>query len=155
LTNGARAQDVRIAADIADKAINGHHPLAPGLSMFYVLRDAQGQISSLHRDPVVGAQTAQPDDPDVLRFLDQDAEQQRFAHLDAGLVRVLEDLIDALIRRNVLNITDLPMEAQHKLFDRKHFRDGMHGHALDLFHAGHARAPGADATPLDWTQRQE
>ena len=61
------------------------------------------------------------------------AESQQFASLDAGFLRVLEDLIDALIRRNVLCITDLPMEAQLKLFDRKHFREGVQSHSLDLY----------------------
>lgn len=101
--------------------------------MFYVLRDAQGQIISLHRDSVPGGQTVDKAHPDVVAFLGQDPDRQRFASLDADLVRVLEDLIDALMRRNVLNITDLPPEAQAKLFDRKHFREGMHAHSLALF----------------------
>ena len=108
--------------------------------MFYVLRDAAGQISSLHRDPVVGAQTLYADNPEVRVFMGLDEDQQQFAHMDAGLVRVLEDLIDALIRRNVLCITDLPMEAQLKLFDRKHFREGGQAHALDLFNPGPGRS---------------
>jgi hypothetical protein len=63
---------------------------------------------------------------------------------------VLEDLIDALIRRNVLNITDLPMEAQLKLFDRKHFREGMGNHALNLYdNSPQGRAEAIAAAP-DW-----
>ena len=60
-----------------------------------------------------------------------------------NLVRVLEDLIDALLRRNVLRITDLPLEAQVKLFERKHFRENMQGSALNLF-AGQSPELGAD-----------
>lgn len=99
--------------------------------MYYVLRDATGQICSLHRDPVVGAQVLPADHPDVRKFMGEGGEAQQFASLDAGFLRVLEDLIDALIRRNVLCITDLPMEAQLKLFDRKHLREG--NHSLDLY----------------------
>ncbi len=101
--------------------------------MLYVMRDASGEISSLHRTPVVGAQVLPPDHPEVREFVRMGEEEQQFATLDASFLRVLEDVIDALIRRNVLCITDLPSEAQHKLFDRKHFRENARGHALDLF----------------------
>lgn len=109
--------------------------------MLHVLRDAEGRLLSLHREPVPGGEALPPDHPEVVAFLGQDRDQQRFAALDADLVRVLEDLIDALIRRNVINITDLPPEAQAKLFDRKHFREGMQAHALSLFGAP-AHQPG-------------
>lgn len=101
--------------------------------MPYVLRDASGQIVSLHRTAVEGAQSVSAEHPDVVAFLGRDPEEYQFASMDADLVRVLEDLIDVLIRRNVLCVTDLPAEAQAKLFDRKHFREGMHGHSLKLF----------------------
>ena len=104
----------------------------------YALRDPKGVIVSLHRHPVAGAQALAPDHPDVLAFLGQ-TESKAFAEKDAHLVRVLEDLVDALVRRNVLRITDLPAEAQAKLFDRKHFREHMQGSALNLFGA---QAPG-------------
>lgn len=122
--------------------------------MFYALRDASGQINSLHRDPVVGAQTLPEDHPEVRQFLGRDSEQQ-FASLDANFMRVLEDLIDALIRRNVLCITDLPMEAQLKLFDRKHFREGISSHALNLFNPGGARSPDANAVIAEWKDLSE
>lgn len=123
--------------------------------MFYVLRDATGQISSLHRDPVVGAQTLAEDHPEVRQFMGLDSEQQQFASLDASFLRVLEDLIDALIRRNVLCITDLPMEAQLKLFDRKHFREGVSAHALNLFNPGGARSPESNTVIAEWKDLSE
>lgn len=111
--------------------------------MRFVMRDPDGSIASVHRDPVVGSVALPDDHPDVLAFMghDTDAAQaahnpgQAFAGLDADLVRVIEDLIDALIERNVLRITDLPGEAQQKLFDRKHFRSRMQAHSLQLFGA--------------------
>ncbi|MBI2731778.1 MAG: hypothetical protein HYX44_00195 [Aquabacterium sp.] len=123
--------------------------------MFYVLRDATGQISSLHRDPVVGAQTLAEDHPEVRQFMGLDSEQQQFASLDASFLRVLEDLIDALIRRNVLCITDLPMEAQLKLFDRKHFREGVSAHALNLFNPGGGRSPESNTVIAEWKDLSE
>ena len=50
-----------------------------------------------------------------------------------GFVRVIEDVIDTLIARNVINVTDLPDEAQAKLFARKSFRDRVGRNALKLF----------------------
>lgn len=127
--------------------------------MRYVVRDPEGAIVSLHRDAVPGSEPLPAQHPDVAAFLGDD-EQRTFAQMDAGLVRVLEDVIDALIRRNVLRITDLPTEAQAKLFDRKHFREGMQTHALSLF--GGAQAvlsstgqmggePPGDPAHTDWS----
>lgn len=102
--------------------------------MPYVLFTPDGQISSLHRDPQAGADFLAPDDPRVRAFLGDGGEPARqFASLDADLVRVLEDLIDALIQRNVLMVTDLPLEAQQKLFNRKNVRDQMKNYSLQLF----------------------
>jgi hypothetical protein len=56
-----------------------------------------------------------------------------FARLDADFVRVLEDVIDTLIARNIINITDLPEQAQAKLFARKSFRERAGRNALKLF----------------------
>lgn len=125
------------------------------VTMFYVLRDATGQICSLHRDPVVGAQTLPEDHPEVRQFIGIDPDQQQFASLDASFLRVLEDLIDALIRRNVLCITDLPMEAQLKLFDRKHFREGAGSHALNLFNPNGTRNMESNTVIAEWTDLPE
>jgi hypothetical protein len=56
-----------------------------------------------------------------------------FARLDADFVRVIEDVIDTLIARHVINITDLPDQAQAKLFARKSFRERSGRNALRLF----------------------
>ena len=37
---------------------------------------------------------------------------KEFSQLDADFVRVLEDLIDALIANGTLRLTDLPVQAQ-------------------------------------------
>jgi hypothetical protein len=62
-----------------------------------------------------------------------DSHDASFARLDADFVRVIEDVIDTLIARHVINITDLPAEAQAKLFARKSFRERAGRNALDLF----------------------
>jgi hypothetical protein len=106
--------------------------------MPYARRDAQGLVLSLHREASAGAAEYLADDhPDVRAFLGQPAaDSERFARLDADFVRVLEDVIDTLINRNLINITDLPAEAQAKLFSRKSFRERRSSQALRLFGDG-------------------
>ena len=103
--------------------------------MPFVRRDASGLIDSLHRQP----------GPEAIEFLaDDHAEVQAFVgrpgtpeddfgRLDADFVRVIEDVIDTLIVKNVFNITDLPAEAQAKLFARKSFRERVSKSSLRLF----------------------
>lgn len=94
--------------------------------MPYARRDTFGQLLSLHRQPEADAQEHLPDDaPEVLSFLGQphaDASGDRYTELDADFVRVLEDLVDALVARNVINLTDLPLRARDKLYQRKGHR---------------------------------
>ena len=62
---------------------------------------------------------------------DQDRFKQDLSDLDAGFIRVLEDLIDALIANGTLRLTDLPPQALEKLAQRKHARQRLQG-ALNL-----------------------
>lgn len=107
--------------------------------MPYARRDAAGQILSLHREATAEATELLADDhPEARAFLGlppagSETNVERFARLDADFVRVLEDVIDTLINRNLLNITDLPAEAQAKLFSRKSFRERRSSQALKLF----------------------
>ena len=50
---------------------------------------------------------------------------------DIGLARVLEDLIDVLITRGVIQFTDLPDAAQAKLLERRQTRASL-THRLQL-----------------------
>jgi len=114
--------------------------------MPYARRDIFGQLLSLHRQPEPDAQEQLPDDaPEVLSFLgrphtvaagdrwsepeaagnrlsEPEAAGDRFTELDADFVRVLEDLVDTLVARNVINLTDLPLRARDKLYQRKGHR---------------------------------
>jgi len=56
---------------------------------------------------------------------------KEFSQLDADFARVLEDLIDALIANGTLRMTDLPIQAQQKLSQRKQQRARLSEH-LDL-----------------------
>jgi hypothetical protein len=99
--------------------------------MPYITRNAAGAIASLLREaPSGGAEYLAVDHPDVTSFL---GGGDAFERLDAEFVRVIEDVIDALIVKNVINITDLPEQAQAKLFARRSFRERITKHSLRLF----------------------
>ncbi|MET1115679.1 MAG: hypothetical protein ABWY08_12110 [Comamonas sp.] len=51
--------------------------------------------------------------------------------LDADFIRVLEDLIEALLANGTLRLTDLPPQALEKLSQRKRVRERVRG-SLDL-----------------------
>lgn len=88
--------------------------------MPYVRRDPHGNLLSLHRQAETGITEWLDDDaPEVRAFL---APADGFERLDADFIRVLEDLIDLLVERHVINITDLPAPARDKLTARRDHR---------------------------------
>lgn len=64
---------------------------------------------------------------------DHERLKQELSELDISFIRVLEDLIEALIANGTLRLTDLPPQALDKLAERKHARQRLHN-ALDLLH---------------------
>ncbi len=102
--------------------------------MPYIQRSAIGAIDSLHRHPIAGSDEFLPDaHAEVQAFVGGTGGDDGYSKLDADFVRVLEDVIDTLIVKNILNITDLPAEAQAKLFARKGFRERQSQSSLRLF----------------------
>jgi hypothetical protein len=100
--------------------------------MPYVQRTAEGLIDSLHRNAATGTEFLPDGHPEVQAFVGGSARPE-FDQLDADFVRVIEDVIDTLIVRHVINITDLPDQAQAKLFARKSFRERVSKSSLQLF----------------------
>lgn len=103
--------------------------------MPFIRRNASGTVDSLHRRDEGGCEFLPDDHPDVRAFLGAaaPAPDPAFATLDADFIRVIEDVIDTLISKNVINITDLPPEAQTKLFGRKGYRERRAKDSLRLF----------------------
>lgn len=102
--------------------------------MPYVRRGPDGSIESLHRHDAGGLEFLPEGHSDLMSFIGHTAANpSEFGRLDADFVRVIEDVIDTLIVKNVINITDLPGEAQAKLFARKSFRERVARNPLRLF----------------------
>ncbi len=94
---------------------------------YFVHRNAQGAVDSAAFAPSPGSEALPAGDPDLRRFFGTDGSNPDFADIDAGFVRVLEDLIDTLIQKNIIHHTDLPPEAQRKLVSRKGLRNRLQG----------------------------
>jgi len=95
--------------------------------MLYIERDAAGKIIALHKKPEAGAgEQKSIMDEEILDFLeknvDTDPREQQLSYSDIGVIRILEDLIGILVRKNIILFTELPEEAQVKIRDRTMLR---------------------------------
>jgi len=98
--------------------------------MLYIQRNTQGQIVAIHKSPTEDANEAvTADNHEVVAFLAEQAAdgaaESNLIRTDIDLVRVLEDLIELLIEKNHICLTDLPLAAQDKLLNRKQIRSNV------------------------------
>ncbi len=96
--------------------------------MLYAEKDANGVIVAIRKMTESEAQGNKPvSTADLADFLSgsETMLQSLLAQLDIGVIRVLDDLIDLLVRKNIIVLTDLPEEARKKLFERKSVRYKM------------------------------
>lgn len=104
--------------------------------MPYVQRNAAGKIESVHRQPQPHAtEFLAAGDPQLLAFFDGSGEAESFEGLDAQFVRVAEDLVEVLLAKNLIAITDLPPQAQAKYLNRRVYRDQQSGRTTTPFAA--------------------
>lgn len=100
--------------------------------MPYVIRDDDGQVVAVAEVPLEeAAEELPPDHPEVAAFLlracnpvDEDGP---FLTADLAFIRVVEDLIEVLIKKGVLSLSDLPTPAQDKLMERRALRGWLAG----------------------------
>jgi len=94
--------------------------------MPFIVRDPQGHIAGVYNQPVEGGEEVATDDPELSAFIlataPQEVAEEQWVHSDLGLARVMEDLVDILIEKNLINFTDFPHGAQKKLLERRGLR---------------------------------
>ena len=113
-----------------------NNPVPPAAALM-CRRNAEGRIVALTRQTlspqriVMGSwQAVSAADPEVEAFVqDVTSQADALSQTDIGLARVLEDLIDVLITRGLIQFTDLPEAAQAKLLERRQTRASL-GHRL-------------------------
>lgn len=103
--------------------------------MPYVLRGPDGKITAIFNSPRDGAEEElRPDDPEVAEFLslgvaetEQEMRQakERLKLSDLEMVRVFEDMVEIMIHKGLILITDLPEAAQEKLMERQQLREKL------------------------------
>lgn len=98
--------------------------------MIYVERDDQGNITAVFDTPQDNAQEQLSiSDDELVEFLrktENSAEALAALSMsDLALIRVLEDLVNTLIDKNVILFTDLPMAAREKLANREKIRNRL------------------------------
>jgi hypothetical protein len=96
--------------------------------MLYVERNEEGKIIALHNSPQPNATDPKSSiDQEILDFLEQNATSESWQTLltlsDLSFIRLLEDMVDLLIRKNIIIFTELPEKAQEKIMERKKIRD--------------------------------
>ena len=97
--------------------------------MPYVKRDSCGAIQAVCAIPDGEClEEVTADDPALAVFLASlQTERTALADTDQGFVRVLEDVIDLLVEREVFQLQDLPQDARDKLQRRKALRSKLAG----------------------------
>ncbi len=98
--------------------------------MPFIERSADGRIIGLRTEAGPNCQEEKSiNDEEVLDFLkdnlDNNFLKSLLAHSDAGLIRLLEDLIDLLTKKKIILFTELPEKAQQKITERTQIREKM------------------------------
>jgi hypothetical protein len=106
--------------------------------MPYIQRDSSGRIVGLFGEPGDPAREwLEPDSAELQAFVKglmgagSSEALVRLAGTDTAIARVLEDLIETLIGKNLIRFTDLPDAAQDRLIERRLLRDSVN--TLQLF----------------------
>lgn len=100
----------------------------------YVKKDPRGKITAVSETEEPGFVPAGRDDSvDVELFLQKMEHHDVHAslqHSDLQMARVVEDLINILIEKNIIRFTDFPDPAQQKLMLRRELRGSFRGSDL-------------------------
>ena len=98
-------------------------------AMPFVSRNEQGAITGVFNKPTpIAREQLDLDDTELRRYLEgseSSAPHDALAASDREMGRIVEDLIDVLIAKNVINFTDFPLEAQRKMLRRQKLRRGL------------------------------
>lgn len=98
--------------------------------MLYIERAEDGRIVALHNNPEQNdSEQKSIIDEEIVNFLktstNADSWKQLLSLTDSRTIRILEDLIDLLVRKNVICFTELPEQAQERIRERKWLREKM------------------------------
>lgn len=98
--------------------------------MPYVVRDPEGKVSKISVRPIPGADMLPHDHADVLSFMQQKGVETKviaeaiseLRRTDTEMSRAVEDVITALLKKNLLKLNDLPKAVQDRIAFRVRMR---------------------------------
>ena len=103
--------------------------------MLYATRNTDGKITGITDTPSADAEAIDQNHQDVKEFFsfhdDDFTPDSFFDESDIAIARILDDLVDLLVRKNVIMFTELPSEAQKKLLSRRLVRSLIHDDSKD------------------------
>ena len=96
--------------------------------MPFVIRNADGDIVAVsHNKSEEFTEKVDADSEELHMFLAEvGGEKTVMTETDLDFVRVVEDLVETLVQKHYIAITDLPLKAQEKMRNRKTLRGKMH-----------------------------
>ncbi|PLY13128.1 MAG: hypothetical protein C0631_14685 [Sedimenticola sp.] len=95
--------------------------------MLYAKRGENGKIIALSSTTLSDSdEIVRANDEDVVEFIfsnaSPDLSKNYLSHTDAEMIRIVEDLVELLIEKNLIMLTDLPDAARDKILARKQIR---------------------------------
>ena len=96
--------------------------------MLYALKDEKGNITAVSEHPVSNDWVSvELGDDNLHTFMQNNPVlgSKVMQETDAEFIRVLEDVIDLLIDKQVMQFTELPDPVQTKLLNRRRYREEL------------------------------
>ena len=91
--------------------------------MIYVKRDATGQVTAISKEPMEGFEQTDESTASELEEMLASSSDSLFQNSDLEFIRVLDDVIDLLISKNLVLFTELPEVVQEKYTQRTQMRE--------------------------------
>ncbi len=95
--------------------------------MIYVERNPKGHITNVELTSGINREEISVGDSELIEFIKQSPSCEELTNLilhrlDLDMVRVIEDLLDIMIERDLIRFTDLPLPVQEKLMFKRKIR---------------------------------
>ena len=91
--------------------------------MLYAIRNQEGKITAISDASSGSSEAIDNNHPDVREFFSTHNENfspdSFLDESDIGIARILDDLVELLVKKNLIMFTDLPDGAQKKLLSRR------------------------------------
>lgn len=91
--------------------------------MIYVKRDATGRVIAVSQEPMEGFEQTDASAASEINEVLASATDSLFQNSDLEFIRVLDDVIDLLIDKNLILFTELPAVVQEKYTQRTQMRE--------------------------------